>query len=159
MSTSAMPSATARRNGRRLGSRASRTLSAEPGADRGCPRRATGGLLRVDGRDRGGQEPAADGPGAGPRRQGRGRPRPREAHDGLRRRRLDLLRAAQQRERERALLAFERDELAAADPRAGEHDELVHEAQCLGNVEAIRDATREGYALLYEADRSAQELL
>jgi DNA repair protein RecN (Recombination protein N) len=83
----------------------------------------------------------------------------RSAHDALRRRRLALIEAADRRERERALLAFERDELAAADPRPGEHDELAREAQALANVEQIRAATAEGYQLLYEADHSAQELL
>ena len=85
--------------------------------------------------------------------------RRRGEHDALRRRRQALLEAAGRRERERALLAFERDELAAADPRPGEYDELAREAQALANVEQIRAATAEGYQLLYEADRSAQELL
>jgi DNA repair protein RecN (Recombination protein N) len=83
----------------------------------------------------------------------------REAHAALRRRRLELIRAAHERQRERALLEFERDELAAADPRPGEHEELVREAHRLGNAEQLRTATSEGYNLLYEADRSAQELL
>src|SRR5262245_20960737 len=83
----------------------------------------------------------------------------REAHDTLRRRRRELVEAAERRERERALLAFERDELAAADPRPGEHDELTREAHRLANVEQIRAATEEGYQLLYEADHAAQELL
>jgi DNA repair protein RecN (Recombination protein N) len=83
----------------------------------------------------------------------------REAHDLLRRRRLALIEAARQRERERALLAFESEELTAADPRAGEYDELVREAHRLGNAEQLRQATADGYGLLYEADRSAQELL
>ena len=83
----------------------------------------------------------------------------REAHDALRRRRLDLLRAAEQRRREQALLAFELEELAAADPRAGEHDDLAREAHRLASVEQVRDVTAEGYALLYEADHSAQEIL
>lgn len=83
----------------------------------------------------------------------------RAAHDALRRRRLALIEAAQHRERERALLAFERDELAAADPRPGEYADLAREAQRLANVQELRAATAEGYTLLYEADRSAQELL
>ncbi|MBX6314250.1 MAG: DNA repair protein RecN [Isosphaeraceae bacterium] len=83
----------------------------------------------------------------------------REAHAALRRRRLELQAAAERRERERALLAFERDELAAADPRPGEYDELTREAHRLASVEELRATTKEGYALLYEADRSAQELL
>ena len=46
-------------------------------------------------------------------------------HHVLRRRRLDLLRAAEERDRRRALLEFERDELASALPRAGEFDGVV----------------------------------
>ncbi|MGE5755055.1 MAG: DNA repair protein RecN [Planctomycetaceae bacterium] len=83
----------------------------------------------------------------------------REAQDALRRRRLDLIRAAQDRERLRALLAFERDELAAADPRPGEFEELGREAHRLANAEQLREAMSEGFALLYEADHSAQGLL
>jgi DNA repair protein RecN (Recombination protein N) len=83
----------------------------------------------------------------------------REAHDALRRKRLDLIRAAQDRERLRALLEFERDELAAADPRPGEYEELTREAHRLANAEQLREAMTEGFALLYEADRSAQGLL
>jgi DNA repair protein RecN (Recombination protein N) len=83
----------------------------------------------------------------------------REAHDALRRKRLDLIQAAQDRERLRALLEFERDELAAADPRPGEYEELAREAHRLANAEQLREAMTEGFALLYEADRSAQGLL
>ena len=86
----------------------------------------------------------------------------REARDGyetLRSRREALIASVALRARERDLLAFELDELAAARPRVGEHDELVREAHRLGNVGSLRDAASEGYALLYEADRSAQGLL
>ena len=83
----------------------------------------------------------------------------RDAHDGLRKRRMGLIEAAERRSRERDLLAFERDELASADPRPGEHDELTREAHRLANVEHVRTATSEGYRVLYEADRSAQEVL
>jgi len=83
----------------------------------------------------------------------------RDAHDALRRRRLALIHDADNHRREQALLAFERDELAEADPRFGEADELAREAHRLANVEQIRAATAEGFALLYEADRSAQGLL
>jgi DNA repair protein RecN (Recombination protein N) len=83
----------------------------------------------------------------------------RAAHDALRRKRLALFQAAHDRERRRALLEFERDELAGAEPRAGEYDELAREAQRLGHAEQFRTAAAEGYALLYEDDRSAQELL
>jgi DNA repair protein RecN (Recombination protein N) len=83
----------------------------------------------------------------------------RIAHDALRRKRIDLLETAQERHRERALLEFERDELAAAEPRAGEYEELIRESHVLANAEALRTAASEGYKLLYEADNSAQEIL
>jgi len=83
----------------------------------------------------------------------------RAAHDALRCKRLELIQAGHERQRRRALLEFERDELATADPRPGEFDELAREAHRLANAEQLRAATSEGYALLYEADRSAQGLL
>jgi DNA repair protein RecN (Recombination protein N) len=83
----------------------------------------------------------------------------REIHAVLRRKRQELLDAAHQRTRERALLLFERDELASADPRPGEYEELTRDAHRLANVEEIREATTEGYRRLYEADHSAQEIL
>jgi DNA repair protein RecN (Recombination protein N) len=85
--------------------------------------------------------------------------RRRDEHEALRRRRLDLLRHAHDRQRERALLEFERDELAAADPKPGEVEELTRDAHRLASAGAIREAAAQGYARLYEADRSAQELL
>ncbi len=57
------------------------------------------------------------------------------------------------------MLEFERDELAAAEPNPGEHDELLREAQRLRSAGQIQGAAASGYALLYEVDRSAQELL
>ncbi len=83
----------------------------------------------------------------------------RATHETLRKRRLELIRRAQDRQRERALLEFERDELAAAEPRAGEVDELTREAHRLANADQLRVAASEGYSLLYEADRSAQGVL
>ncbi len=83
----------------------------------------------------------------------------RREHEALRKRRQELIDSSEARRRERALLEFERDELAAADPRRGEHDELTREAQRLGHADQLRTAAAEGYALLYEADRSAQGLL
>ncbi len=83
----------------------------------------------------------------------------REAHASLLGRRKALLRDAETRERERALLAFERDELAAADPRPGEHDDLAREAHRLANAEAVRSASLDGFGLLYESDGSAQGVL
>ena len=83
----------------------------------------------------------------------------RDSHEALRKRRIALIEAAERRVRERDLLTFERDELVAADPRPGEHDELAREAHRLASVEQVRLATAEGYRALYEADRSAQEIL
>ena len=62
----------------------------------------------------------------------------RLAYDELRRRREALVEAAHRREREVALLAFEREELTALDPRAAEYDELNREAHRLANVEEVR---------------------
>jgi len=83
----------------------------------------------------------------------------RSAFDAIRRRRDALREAAGRRDREKALLAFEHDELAALDPQAGEPEALATEAHRLANLGALREAAAEGYALLYEADRSAQGLL
>lgn len=83
----------------------------------------------------------------------------RRAHEELRKKRQALIESAEARRRERALLEFERDELAAADPKVGEHDELTREAKRLSHADQLRQAATEGYALLYEADRSAQGLL
>ncbi|HWE36029.1 MAG TPA: DNA repair protein RecN [Isosphaeraceae bacterium] len=85
--------------------------------------------------------------------------RARDDFDALRRRRLALIEAAEHRRRERDLLAFERDELAAAEPVPGEYDDLNREAHRLAHREELREATAEGFALLYEADSSAQELI
>jgi len=81
------------------------------------------------------------------------------AHDTLRRKRQSLLDSAAARQRERALLEFERDELVSALPRTGEYDELAREAQRMLSAEQIRIAAAAGYSALYEADRSAQDLL
>ncbi len=83
----------------------------------------------------------------------------RQSHEELRRKRQALLDSVQTRLRERALLEFERDELTALDPTSGEYDELGREAHRLQNAEQIRTAAATGYSLLYEADRSAQDLL
>jgi DNA repair protein RecN (Recombination protein N) len=83
----------------------------------------------------------------------------RALHDNLRRKRQALLGATETRQRERALLEFERDELAGADPRIGEYDELVRESHVLASADSLRATSAEGYNLLYEADHSAQEIL
>jgi DNA repair protein RecN (Recombination protein N) len=81
------------------------------------------------------------------------------AHEALRQKRQALIQAACDRQRRQALLEFERDELAAAEPRPGEYDELAREAHRLANAEQLQSAAGEGYALLYEAEISAQGLL
>ncbi len=85
--------------------------------------------------------------------------RHRDIHASLLQRRSQLVVEASKLERERALLVFERDELMAAEPRPDEHDELAREAHRLANSEAVRSVAIEGFALLYESDRSAQGLL
>ncbi len=83
----------------------------------------------------------------------------REAHDALRKRRLALIEAADRRLRERDLLVFEREELASAQPKPGENDELTRKAHRLANAGELRSASSDGYHLLYERDGSVQELL
>ena len=83
----------------------------------------------------------------------------RQAHETLRLKRQALIESVEFRERERALLEYERDELAAAEPKAGEYAELAREANLLRNAGQIRSTAAAGYSLLYEADRSAQDVL
>ena len=83
----------------------------------------------------------------------------RSEHETLRNKRRDLIRQTEEQKREKALLEFERDELASADPKPGETAELAREAHRLANVGLLREAAAQGYSLLYEADRSAQGLL
>jgi len=83
----------------------------------------------------------------------------RDHHAELRRARQALIDGVEARRREKALLEFEFKELAEADPRPGEHEELVQESHILANAEALRTAAVDGHRLLYEADRSAQEIL
>ena len=85
--------------------------------------------------------------------------RARAAHEELRRKRQALIDATHARQRQRALLEFERDELSSANPKPGEHDELIMQSRLLANVEAIRTTAAEGYTQLYEADHSALEIL
>ncbi len=80
----------------------------------------------------------------------------RRAYSGLIRARDRLIRNSKDRERERALLEFERDELVGLDPKVGEHDSLACESARLGQAERIRSVASEAYFLLYEADNSAQ---
>jgi len=83
----------------------------------------------------------------------------RGAHDNLRFKRQALIDSAEARRRESALLEFERDMFAAADPKPGEYAELAREAHRLQSAEQIRAAARAAYSLLYEAEPSARDLL
>ncbi len=83
----------------------------------------------------------------------------REAHDNLRLKRLALIDTTEARRREHALLEFEREMFAAADPKPGEYAELDREAHRLQSAEQIRAAARTGYSLLYETEPSARDLL
>ncbi len=85
--------------------------------------------------------------------------RDRVAHSTLLRRRNALVRTAETRRRERELLAFESEELVALDPRPGELEELTREAARLGGLDQLREASAEGFGLLYEQDGSVQEQL
>ncbi len=69
----------------------------------------------------------------------------RDAHALLLDRRVQLIRDSQAREQERSLLVFESEELIAASPRSGEHDDLAREAHRLGNAEQVRTAAQNGF--------------
>ena len=62
----------------------------------------------------------------------------RRAHESLRRQSAGAHRFGDARRRERALLEFERDELAAAEPEPGEYDELAARRSCSRNADQIR---------------------
>jgi DNA repair protein RecN (Recombination protein N) len=83
----------------------------------------------------------------------------RGLHETIARRRQSLIESALARQREQALLEFERDELAAAAPQAGEYDELARAAIRLRSAEQLRAAATAGYSMLYEDDQSVQDLL
>jgi DNA repair protein RecN (Recombination protein N) len=76
------------------------------------------------------------------------------------RRRLAMLDAErQQRQRELALLRFEREELDAAVLQPGELAELTRERERLANVQALQAFAMAGYADLYDAEGSCVERL
>ena len=83
----------------------------------------------------------------------------RQTHETLRQERQALVESADGRQRERALLEFERDELSPPNPKPGEYNELVRQASLSRNAGQIRSTAAAGYSLLYEADRSAQDIL
>ncbi len=72
----------------------------------------------------------------------------------LRRRQAALTADRQQRQRELALIRFERDELEAANLVAGELETLGRERQRLANAQALQEFTAGGYGRLYDDDDS-----
>jgi DNA repair protein RecN (Recombination protein N) len=77
----------------------------------------------------------------------------------LRRRHAGLTAAQQQRQRELALLRFERDELDAAALVPGELDELVRERERLAHAGAVEAFAETGCARLYDDEGSVFEQL
>jgi DNA repair protein RecN (Recombination protein N) len=75
----------------------------------------------------------------------------------LRRRLVAVDAERQQRQRELALLRFERQELDAAALRPGEVQELTRERECLVNVQALQALAAGGCSELYDADGSCAE--
>jgi DNA repair protein RecN (Recombination protein N) len=72
----------------------------------------------------------------------------------LRRRQAALAADRQQRQRELALIRFERDELEAANLVPGELEALGRERQRLANAQALQEFTAGGYGRLYDDDDS-----
>jgi DNA repair protein RecN (Recombination protein N) len=77
----------------------------------------------------------------------------------LRRRHAALVAQRQQRQRELALLRFEREELDAADLTAGELPELARERERLANAQALQLLAEGGCARLYDEEGSVYEQL
>jgi DNA repair protein RecN (Recombination protein N) len=75
----------------------------------------------------------------------------------LRRRLASLDAERQQRQRELALLRFEREELDAAAPQPGEIAELTRERERLVNVQALQAFAVGGSSELYDAEGSCAE--
>jgi DNA repair protein RecN (Recombination protein N) len=75
----------------------------------------------------------------------------------LRRRHAELTAERQQRQRELALLRFERDELDAAALRPGELAELVRERERLAHAQALQTFAAAGCAQLYDDEGSVVE--
>jgi DNA repair protein RecN (Recombination protein N) len=75
------------------------------------------------------------------------------------RRRADLTAERQQRQRELALLRFEREELANADLRSGELEELTQERERLVHALALQSFAANGCARLHDDEGSVVEQL
>jgi DNA repair protein RecN (Recombination protein N) len=78
---------------------------------------------------------------------------------GLRRRHAALSAARQQRQRELALLRFERDELDQARLEPGEMPELTRERERLANAQALQAFAAQASGLLYDEEGSVVERL
>jgi DNA repair protein RecN (Recombination protein N) len=76
---------------------------------------------------------------------------------GLRRRRAALVAQRQQRQRELALLRFERDELQKAELRPGEMAELTQERERLAHAQAVQAFAEGGCGRLYDNEGSVYE--
>jgi DNA repair protein RecN (Recombination protein N) len=77
----------------------------------------------------------------------------------LRRRHADLVADRHRRQRELALLRFEREELDKAALRAGEVAELARERERLAHAQALQTFATEGCARLYDDEGSVVEQL
>ena len=75
----------------------------------------------------------------------------------LRRRHTELTTERQQRQRELALLRFEREELDAADLRPGELADLVRQRERLAHAQALQAFAAAGCAQLYDDEGSVVE--
>jgi DNA repair protein RecN (Recombination protein N) len=75
----------------------------------------------------------------------------------LRRRQAELTAQRQQRQRELALVRFERDELDAAALRAGETAELALERERLSHLRALQEFAAAGCSQLYDEEGSMVE--
>src|SRR5262249_15015692 len=77
----------------------------------------------------------------------------------LRRRLAELTAERQQRQRELALIRFEREELNAADLKPGELAQLARERERLAHLQSLQAFTATGCARLYDDDGSVVEQL
>jgi DNA repair protein RecN (Recombination protein N) len=75
----------------------------------------------------------------------------------LRRRHVELVARRQQRQRDLALLRFEREELDQAALRPGEIAELTRERERLANAQAVQAFAHGGWSRLYEDEGSVIE--